>query len=151
MQRSWMWHRVPWCVFCAIDMIRNISGIFWKDGGVPVGAKYGLTISKSKKSVARTQSHVKNPINLTLRSKFKVVSGSWMYATHRLMVIHPCAKYGKPMSNHKKVMGRTRICTDRRTDRRTGRVKPISHQNFVCGGYKQRFCKELWLKGAPLI
>ena len=39
-----------------------------------------------------------------------------MYATHRLMVIHPCAKYGKPMSNHKKVMGRTRICTDRRTD-----------------------------------
>ena len=28
--------------------------------------------------------------------------------THRLMVIHPCAKYGKPMSNQKKVMGRTR-------------------------------------------
>ena len=28
-----------------------------------------------------------------------------------------CAKYGKPMSNQKKVMGRTRICTDRRTDR----------------------------------
>ena len=32
--------------------------------------------------------NVKTPINLTLRSKFKVVSGSWMYATHRLMVIH---------------------------------------------------------------
>ena len=57
------------------------------------------------------------PLNLTLRSKVNIESGSWMYATHRLMVIHPCAKYGKPMSNHKKVMGRTRICTDRRTDR----------------------------------
>ena len=31
---------------------------------------------------------------LSLRSKFKVVSGSWMYTTHRLMVIHSCAKYG---------------------------------------------------------
>ena len=61
----------------------------------------------------------KKPLNLTLRSKFKVVSGSWINATHRLMVIHPCAKYGKSMSNHKKVMGRTRICTDRRTDRQT--------------------------------
>ena len=38
--------------------------------------------------------HIKTPINLTLRSKFKVVSGSWMYTTHRLMVIHSCAKYG---------------------------------------------------------
>ena len=26
---------------------------------------------------------------------------------HSLMVIHPCAKYGKPMSIQKKVMGRT--------------------------------------------
>ena len=70
-----------------------------------------------------------------------------MYATHYLMVIHPCAKYdkfdlevkvqgriwivnardtssyggtprakyGNPVSNHKKVMGRKRICTDRQT------------------------------------
>ena len=74
-----------------------------------------------KKVMGRTQKHVKNSINLTLRSKFKVVSGSWMYATHHLMVIHPCAKYGKPMSNHKKVIGRTRICTGRRTDRQTYR------------------------------
>ena len=69
----------------------------------------------------------------------KVVSGSWMYATHRLMVIHPFAKYGKPMSNHKQVMGRTRICTDRRTDRRTFRVIPIYPLNFVRGGYKKYF------------
>ena len=31
-----------------------------------------------------------------------------MYTTLRLMVKHPCAKYGKPMSNHKNMMGRTR-------------------------------------------
>ena len=84
-------------------------------------AKYGRPMSKQKKVMGRTQKHVKNLINLTLRSKFKVVSGSWMYATHHLMVLHPCGKYGKPVSNHKKVMGRTRICTDRRTDRQTDR------------------------------
>ena len=81
----------------------------------------GKSMSIQKKVMGRTRKHVKNPKNLTLRSKFKVVSGSWMYATHRLMVTHACAKYGKPMTNHKKVMGRTRICTDRRTDRQTDR------------------------------
>ena len=84
-------------------------------------AKYGKPMSIQKKVMGRTWKHVKNPVNLTLRSTFKVVSGSWMYATHRLMVIHPYAKYGKPMSNHKKVMGRTGICTDRRTDGRMDR------------------------------
>ena len=138
-------------------------------------------MSKDKKGEAWTQSHVINPINLTLRSKVKIVSWSWMYTTHRLMVIHscakydkpmsnqkksdgpdtktcqkpykfdlevkvqgriwifmygahhlmvihPCVKYGKPMWNQKKVIGRTWICTDRltdgRTDRRTDRVIP---------------------------
>ena len=33
----------------------------------------------------------------------------------------PSAKYGKPMSNPKKVMGQTRICSDRWTDRQTDR------------------------------
>ena len=92
--------------------------------------------------MCRTRKHVKNPINLTLRSKFKVVSGPWVYATHRLMVIHPCAKYGKPMSNHKIVMGRTRICTARRTDRqtyrRTDKVISIYPLNFVRRGYKNK-------------
>ena len=45
-----------------------------------------------------------------------------MYATHRFMVIHPCAKYGKPMSNHKKVMGGTQICTQ--TDRQSDSYTP---------------------------
>ena len=44
-------------------------------------------------------------LNLTLRSKVNIESGSWMYATHCLMVIHPCAKYGKPMSIQKKSYG----------------------------------------------
>ena len=43
-------------------------------------------------------------MNLTLRSMVKVVSESWMYSTHPLIVIDPCAKYCKPMSNKKKVM-----------------------------------------------
>ena len=38
---------------------------------------------------------LKKLYNLTLRSKIKVKLESWMYTTHRVMVIHPCAKYGK--------------------------------------------------------
>ena len=71
-------------------------------------AKHNMTMSKDKKAVARTQSHVINPINLTLRSNVNVVSGSGMYAIHLLMVTETCAKYGKPMSNQKIVMGQTR-------------------------------------------
>ena len=59
--------------------------------------------------------------------------GSWMYATHRLMLIHPCAKYGMQVSNHKKVMGRTQICTDRRTDR----VIPIYPPELCSRGYNK--------------
>ena len=70
-------------------------------------AKYGKPVSIPKKVMDWTQKHVKNPINWTLRSKFKVVSGSWMYPTHHFMVIHPCAKYGKPMSIQRTVMDRT--------------------------------------------
>ena len=61
----------------------------------------------AKKAEARTQSHVRNPINMTLRSKVNVVSGSWMYLTHPVMVIDPCAKYGMPMSKQTEITGRT--------------------------------------------
>ena len=54
------------------------------------------------------QSHIMNPINLILRSKVDVESGSGIHATHPLMVRDACAKYGKPMSNQKIVKGRTR-------------------------------------------
>ena len=40
-----------------------------------------------------------------------------MYATHCLMVIEPCAKYGMPMSKQKVVIGRIRIC--KQTERQT--------------------------------
>ena len=77
-----------------------------------------------------------------------------MYATHRLMVIHPCAKYGKPMS-----IGRTRICTDirtkdgridrqtdrqtdgrtdRQTKRQTDRVIPIPPPELCSRGYNRQ-------------
>ena len=39
-------------------------------------AKYGKLMSIKKKVMGRTRKHVKNPTNLTLRSKFNVVSGS---------------------------------------------------------------------------
>ena len=42
-----------------------------------------------------------------------------MHATHPLIVIDPCAKYGKPlMSKQIKVTGQTRICIDRLRDLR---------------------------------
>ena len=71
--------------------------------------------------MGQTRRHVKNPLNL--RSKVNVVSESSMYATHHLIVIDPYAKYGKPTSKGKKVMGGTRICTDGRTDTFTGGIK----------------------------
>ena len=40
--------------------------------------------------------------------KVNIELGSWIYATHRITVIHPCTKYCTPMSIQKKGMGRTR-------------------------------------------
>ena len=51
-----------------------------------------------------TRQRAKNPVNLTLRSTVNIVSGSWMCSTHCFMVIHTCAKYGKPMSNENKLL-----------------------------------------------
>ena len=92
------------------------------------------------------------PINLTLRSIFKVISESWMYAKHRLMVIHPCAKYGKPMSDQKIVMGRTRICTDRWTDKWTDRVISIYPPELRSQGYNYtRFGIDLYWNSADCM
>ena len=38
----------------------------------------------------------------------KIESGTLMYVSHLVMLITPYAKYGKPMSNQKIVMGRTK-------------------------------------------
>ena len=45
------------------------------------------TANRSYKSDIKTW---QRPINLTLKSKVNIEPGTWMYATHRLMVIHPC-------------------------------------------------------------
>ena len=80
-----------------------------------------------------------------------------MHATHSLMVIHPSAKYGMPMSKRTKIMGRTRICTDRqteryiyidrrtdgrtdrRTDKQTDRVITIYPPELSSWGYKNKY------------
>ena len=49
------------------------------------------------------------PSKFDLEVKVKVILGLKMYATHHLIVIHPFAKYGKQMSNHKKGFGQTKI------------------------------------------
>ena len=50
-------------------------------------ARYGKPMSNQKRVMGRTRKHVKNPINLTLRSKFKFVSGSRMYVVSYLLMV----------------------------------------------------------------
>ena len=71
-------------------------------------------MAKNKEVMARPRIHVKKLIILTFRSK--VTQRSSIYATHRLIVVQPCAKYGMPTSKNKEVMARTRICTDGQTE-----------------------------------
>ena len=55
-------------------------------------------------------------------SKIKVIlhdTGDMNVCYHHLMVIHPCAKYGLPMSNQKEVTGRIQKCIDSRMDGQT--------------------------------
>ena len=71
-------------------------------------AKHRMNMSKDKKVLARKQSHVINPLNLTLRSKVNVVSGLWMYVTYPFIVIDPCARYQMPLSKQTELTGLTR-------------------------------------------
>ena len=65
-----------------------------------------VTANRSYRSDLKTwQKPIKN---LTLRSKVNIELWIWMYVSHLLMVIDPCAKYGKPMSNQKIVLVLTR-------------------------------------------
>lgn len=66
--------------------VRNIS----LRGDTPIcQIWYGNVKAKKKNVTSRTRRHVKTLIILTLRSKVNVMSGSRMFATRRLMVIHP--------------------------------------------------------------
>ena len=86
-------------------------------------AKYGKPMSKQTKVIGRTQKHVKNPKKFYL--KVNVQGRIWTMndTTHCLMVIHTCAKYGKPMSNQKSFGPDTNL--HRQTDRQTDRATPI--------------------------
>jgi hypothetical protein len=70
--------------------------------------KYHWPISKDKNVMAQTRKYYLKNNYLTLRSIIKVPRRSLRYATHRLMVMHPHAKYNWPISKDKNVMTRTR-------------------------------------------
>ena len=50
-------------------------------------------VKLKKKVMDRTQKHFKNPLNLTLRSKVNVISGSRMCAKHNLMIMGQTSSY----------------------------------------------------------
>ena len=54
--------------------------------------------------------------------KFNDGSGSWMYSKYRLMVIHPCAIYGMPMSQQIKNKLQPETDLHRQMDRQTDRL-----------------------------
>ena len=78
----------------------NVRDISYYGNTLTCQTKYG-NVKGRKSWCPNTNPYVINPINLTLRSKVNIVSGSWMYVIHTFMVIDPCAKYGKPMSIQK--------------------------------------------------
>jgi hypothetical protein len=59
--------------------------------------KYHWPISKHKNVMARTRKYYLKNNCLPLRSNVKVPRRPLWYATHRLMVMHPHAKYNKPI------------------------------------------------------
>jgi hypothetical protein len=63
-----------------------------------------LTYLKRQKCYGPDQKILFKNNYLTLRSKVKVPRRSLWYTTHRLMVMHPHAKYHWPISKDKKVM-----------------------------------------------
>ena len=88
-------------------------------------AKYGKAMSRQKKVMGQTWRHVKNLINLTLRSKVNVVSDhEWTphivsrWYTHMPNMVSQC-------QSKKTIMGLTWICTDRLTVKRRDKVIPI--------------------------
>ena len=76
--------------------------------------KYHWPISKDKNVMARTRKYYLKNNYLTLRSKVKIPRRSLRYATHRLMVMHPHAKYHWPISKDKNVMVRTSFAEKKR-------------------------------------
>ena len=109
-----------------------------------------MTMSKDEKAVTWTQNHVIHPMNLTLRSKVNVVSGSWMQATNPLMVselwfsnVKENRSYGSDTKTWKNLQiwpwgqrsrsNRDHQCSSFKSDRRMCQIrcKPMSNQKIV--------------------
>ena len=77
----------------------------------------GYANAKASRSYGSDTKTCHKSINLTLRSKVDAVSGSWMYATHALGVIDPCAKYVMPTSKQaasrtvRSIVGPSYLCS----------------------------------------
>ena len=69
--------------------LKNVQNML-SHGHTPIWQNFACLYQREK-TFSQTQIHVENII-LILRSKTKVIQSSWMYATHRTMVIHSCAK-----------------------------------------------------------
>ena len=85
-----------------------------------------------------------------------IVSGSWRYMTHCLMVINPCAKYGITMSkwkNQSRAKYESTQTNGRRngqTDKRMEKVITIYPLNFIPHGrYKNPFLFQ-WISAFPI-
>ena len=68
-------------------------------------AKYGKPMSNQKNSSGPDMKTCQTPYKFDLEVRVKEEMGIWIFPTHYHMVIHSCAKYGKPMSNQKKSYG----------------------------------------------
>ena len=75
-------------------------------------AKYGKPIS-SKQKLRVGHEDMTETYEFDLKVKAKCRFGNMNVPDISLMLIDSCAKFDKPVSNHKIVMGRTQICTDR--------------------------------------
>ena len=76
-------------------------------------------MSKQTEVTDRTQRHVINPTNMTLEVKgqHRIEIIIVCETSNPPMVIHPCAKYGKPLSKKKKLRtGHETAQTDRQTE-----------------------------------
>ena len=62
---------------------------------------------KRQKSLVLNTKQCHKPYKFDLEVKFNVVSGSWMYLTHPVMVIDQSAKFDMPMSKLTEVTGRS--------------------------------------------
>ena len=90
--------------------------------------KYHWPISKDKNVMARTRKYYLKNNYLTLRSKVMVLRRSLLYATQRLMVIHPHTKY-KSRKTKKLWSGQASLRRSRRSGRKN-QTKTICLPSF---------------------